>query len=696
MFRQHGISIRFIGAMVALGLVVCAASVFTLISFGAVRNSYDRMSQETLPLISTAANLSQIAQAIASGAAGLISAEDENQRRVIQHGFHDQLRDLDSYLDGLLSQFVPSQPASREAVDRVREMQTLLAGNLEALDTAVRSHIQALDSLNQSIDTARAVMDSTLVLARSVDGEACADQIAGPVGPGPPLAEAIGQGPDPGTTPQDQQTTRAWIIQTQQLLNGFIGIGRLTNPALVRRDQGRLEPLIASVLATAPPASLPESEQALVTAIVADVEGLANPDTGIAAQALTRIVTDRRLRGLGGENSLVASRFLASVSTLTAILESELSAQELAISGLSDRTLFVLIGVAVFTAAAVIVLSIFLQRSVIARLFRLRDALRATVAGAQHPTTIPVEGHDEIHEIGAAARYFVKTIEDREHRLRLAKNAAEDLARQAESANRAKSVFLANMSHELRTPLNAIIGFSDLITDDPDTPQVSQDFASDINRSGRHLLSLINNLLDLSRIEAGRRSLVHRPVQAYAVMEDVRALIRFELQRNNLSLRNTIPMRATVDGDELAMRQILLNLVGNAVKFAYDGSVVTVSGDTRDGRLYVSVADCGIGIAEDQLAKVLEPFHQEASGLARAADGAGLGLAIVDSLVRLHGGVTTITSEKSVGTTVTVSFPLTVASGMPPAAAPRNASLQDRRAGAQTVQSAPQAARAKT
>ena len=246
--------------------------------------------------------------------------------------------------------------------------------------------------------------------------------------------------------------------------------------------------------------------------------------------------------------------------------------------------------------------------------------------------------------------------------LQQANTQAYEAKARAELANRTKSEFLANMSHELRTPLNAIIGFADLIATEVRGP-IGQacylEYSRDIKNSGIHLLEIINDILDLSKIEAGKLDLVEETVALPSLIQSCMRLIGERAQNASIRLSSEIaPNIPLIRADERKLKQILINLLSNAVKFTPTCGQVTVTcrADRQTG-IKIAIADTGIGIAPGDMAKVLTPFTQVENTLARRFDGTGLGLPLANSLTRLHGGTLTLESELGKGTTVTVSLP---------------------------------------
>jgi two-component system, cell cycle sensor histidine kinase PleC len=246
--------------------------------------------------------------------------------------------------------------------------------------------------------------------------------------------------------------------------------------------------------------------------------------------------------------------------------------------------------------------------------------------------------------------------------LEQAKAKSDEARRHAEAANIAKSRFLAQMSHELRTPLNAILGFSEVMKNElfgTHAVRAYKDYSNDIHNSGVHLLGLINEILDLSRIEAGRYELNEESVALAQVADECRHLLKLRASNRGIVIHDLFePDMPRLWADERAVRQICLNLLSNAIKFTpQSGEIWLKVGWTAAGGQYFSVRDNGPGIPESEIPIVLDTFGQGSNAIKSAEQGAGLGLPIVKSLVELHGGTFSLKSKLREGTEVIVTFP---------------------------------------
>ena len=231
----------------------------------------------------------------------------------------------------------------------------------------------------------------------------------------------------------------------------------------------------------------------------------------------------------------------------------------------------------------------------------------------------------------------------------------------AEAANHAKSEFLANMSHELRTPLNAINGFSEIMSSEMFGPLGHpryKEYANDILGSGQHLLSLINDILDMSKIEAGKLNLRFEPVVIDEVVEDTLRLVRQKADKAGLKVRVHLPNLPEISADFRALKQILLNLLTNSVKFTPTGGTLTISAIATDSNVHITVADTGIGIASKDMERLARPFEQIENQFSKTKEGTGLGLALTKSLIEMHNGRFEVDSILGEGTTCTVILPI--------------------------------------
>ena len=284
----------------------------------------------------------------------------------------------------------------------------------------------------------------------------------------------------------------------------------------------------------------------------------------------------------------------------------------------------------------------------------------ATLFGAGTRIPCYVNAGEIFDDGGAVLRYHATITDVTE--ISDARISLERQNLELETSNRAKDQFVANMSHELRTPLNAILGFSEMMRTETFGPLGApqyKEYLDDINNRGKHLLEIINNILDLSKIEAGRFELKEEEVDPSDTIESSIRLIREQARGHNIEIGTQVPAdlpKLWVDGQKV--KQMLINLLSNAVKFTPEGGHITISARTEtDGHLAISIADDGIGIADADQEKVFRPFGQADAGLNRKFEGTGLGLPLAKAMVELHSGRLELDSRLDHGTTVTLHFP---------------------------------------
>ncbi len=253
------------------------------------------------------------------------------------------------------------------------------------------------------------------------------------------------------------------------------------------------------------------------------------------------------------------------------------------------------------------------------------------------------------------------TLEEQKQKLAEMAGKYADETHRAEAANRAKSEFLANISHELRTPLNAIIGFSEIMNEGMFGALGSEkyeEYARDIYESGSYLLGMINDVLDMSKIEAGRFELNYETFNLNEMIEETMRIVFHQSQERNLNIEDSVSSKLNLEADRRAMKQILINLLSNAVKFSNDGGRIQIRARKRGNCVTISLEDDGIGISKQDLKKLGKPFEQVQNQFTKSHKGSGLGLAISRSLTEMHGGAMKIRSINGKGTIVSLRIPI--------------------------------------
>ena len=333
----------------------------------------------------------------------------------------------------------------------------------------------------------------------------------------------------------------------------------------------------------------------------------------------------------------------------TTIAEATTAAEEaLTISSI------LLLGLSVLSLLLVGFLALALDRNISARLRKLQESMQL-VASGERSVDIPDEGRDEIGEMGRSLSTFVNTLNHQERSLRRARN-------EAVQANRAKSLFLANVSHELRTPLNAILGFSEIIrTGALGKPQPSRygDYANDIHESGQHLLDLINDILDMAKIEAGKTELRETIVNVSSAVNDALRIVSQLAREAHITIETEIPpVLPPLWADSRMLVQMCTNLVENAIDSSPPGSAITVSANVNElGQLVVMVEDRGMGMSPSEVDRALKPLEREDVDTTREVDGTGLGLPLISQYVKLHDGDLVLDSHPGKGTVAKIVFP---------------------------------------
>ncbi|MDI6784995.1 MAG: ATP-binding protein, partial [bacterium] len=286
------------------------------------------------------------------------------------------------------------------------------------------------------------------------------------------------------------------------------------------------------------------------------------------------------------------------------------------------------------------------------------------IASGKLDVRIATHTNDELSELATAfntmAEQLQKSYSDLEQKVKERTAELEFANLRLRKADRLKSEFLANMSHELRTPLNSILGFSELLKEPAFGPLTEKQFEylNNIASSGRHLLELINDILDLAKVDAGKIELHLEPLPIVQLLDEVQSIVRSIAKEKNIRvLRELPPDLTTIPVDHSRFKQIMYNLLSNALKFTPENGTVTITANPEKDAVRISVQDTGIGIAEEDQARIFNEFEQVDGSRARKYEGTGLGLALTKRLVELHGGNIWVESEIGKGTKFTFTIP---------------------------------------
>ncbi len=632
-------------------VITVLASALGIFAFVQSRAALDHITLSRLPTAATAYQIAQQTEAIAATAPSLLASRAQTQRQTAADRISDQLKwlgDLVAHLKG----------GGVEGVINIERKKDLLFETFKTLDGLVQVRIAIQTQKQKAV---RALTASSRALQDAID------EIAAELTKHQATATA----------------TATHNLELTHLLASVRDFGKAAHnnllaaanaPTSFNMKNLRKEFQETAKRAESEIGNLPQSLAARVAKSFQELERFGFGEGNLfelrdrelkAAAAAERMVY---AYNQNGKTLVFAANVLIQAAQDDIDAATQRSRENLQIYG------WILAAIAVSCVFGAVFLAIHIGRNIGGRLGALQKSMAIHASGGI--SEIPSGGNDEITHMAETLKAFIAIIRLREQELRYARDALQQKVEEiqqsktklraakeeAELSNRAKSEFLANMSHELRTPLNAIIGFSELTRTQAFGPIEDSryiDYAKDINDSGHHLLQLINDILDLSKIEAGKLELHESSFDLAKVIHSCLHIIKERATLGDLSLVPRIPPGLpAINADELKLKQILLNLLSNAVKFTEPGGTIELSVEASSQHgLTLQVRDTGIGIAKENLTHILTPFTQAEATFNRTYEGTGLGLSLTNSLVELHGGTLSIDSEVGVGTTLTVWFP---------------------------------------
>lgn len=602
--NRFGVSLKVssgIGIIVAVTLV---AGITALLTLQALQSGYRQVAEHNIPHLVESGKMMGTVRALEAKGVEMAAA----QSPVDVSRIRNQTQDLKALLLSGLAQMKAidtEEPVNGETASKplsvIHEQLAFLDENFSQLETIVKKRIQAERSFHSAFQT---MLD--------MQGE----------------EESLNALSHLHREFEHSEQGRRWLDRQFDILSALNNLHLVTSRPRFRSLQRKIA--IQTAEARAIFRTLDASEQADLTPLNELISWGLHKTEGPLEKRRQLLDLKEQEKGLLNANSRIVTLLVAEVTDLFALEYQEVLDGNQAFQTLADNrsSLMILFSVASLVIAVVIVG--YLNHSVLRRLNALKGQMLETMqeTGGPQDRSQDRQG-DEITEISNVLNHFYEQIQERESRLRRARDKAEQLAVRAEAANRSKSTFLANMSHELRTPLNAIIGFSEIIKSGM-RKGAEAEYAEDIHQSGTHLLNLINGILELSKIEAGKHELDHEPVDIRTITQEVQRFFSIPVRDKELTVASEF------DGD----------------------SIIRISGERADPQYRIRVIDDGVGIDASELEKVMEPFHQAKDGYDETIEGTGLGLAIVRNLVELHGGTLTLESANGQGTVATVTLPV--------------------------------------
>ncbi|AWK88507.1 hybrid sensor histidine kinase/response regulator [Azospirillum thermophilum] len=599
--RRMGLGLSL---MVAVLLAVSGAAIYDLAQF---RQALSTLSNGALPRITTGAVVTGGLQQVLAQATRLGAAASHPERRVT--------------LDALMRELDAVVLSARDLSDI--DGSATLAGVLSTLTLTVKD----LDGLVARRIDAAARADAALDEARRLSAEA--DRLVAAVLPTLP--------------PEHLGALAAWTTEVNRVLTESTHAGS----SRYQREILRVEKEAAAVLAALPAryAALPPEQAARFAGLNRRLEAALLGRDGLLPSLVERQTATARSKALTQQVVVMVEEVVKIARSLFERINATAAGEAANLSAMAARQTSVLIGLGGLGFLIAAGVYLYLRGFVTLRLVRLNGAVLDRVEGRQTP--LPEDGSDEISTIARSIRHFLDEIARRQQQV-------EEARERAEEASRAKSDFLANMSHEIRTPMNAILGLSHLALRG-DMPPAQRAYLGQIRTSATTLLGIINDILDVSKIEAGMLTLEQVPFDLSAVLGNLATVAGLSARDKGLDLRIDVgpDVPAALTGDPLRLGQVLLNLVNNAIKFTQQGGVTVAVGMARSGEgeaeLAFAVRDTGIGMTAEQIGRLFQPFSQADSSTTRRYGGTGLGLAISRRLTRMMGGDIAVESRPGEG-----------------------------------------------
>jgi signal transduction histidine kinase/CheY-like chemotaxis protein len=628
---RRTIAAKLLAAFILIAALTAIAALVAVLQFGRIEAAMGRLTEESLPEVKFALAVESNARAIAADGARLAGATSEVQR-------FGRMNDATERVGQLWSALSRLRDATNDtaAIEKLQPLIAQLDGQIGQLERNVRERISVASALDIAI--ARLTRDSTELAERLLLLPRQPDQL-----------QLVINGLRGDTYRGVGVLYRAATASDSK----SVAAGQKQFDEIRERFEGGLNFMMADT-------SFDRAEAEAINKVARSVLALGSGAGGVFALRTSDLEERAAAEVLQVGLEKSAEDMQVQVSALVSSVEAAAAETAGATKNALDNTRFWLIGISLLSlVVAVFVAWFFVQRYVVARLQQLTNAMLAVASGRLNAKLPPI-GSDELGDMGRALVVF----RDNAREIRNAREEAEAARHQAEAASRTKSAFLANMSHELRTPLNAIIGYSEILREDAQDrgDKASEDDLVKIETAGKHLLGLINDILDLSKIEAGRMDLHLENVDLNRLLAEVRVLVTPLIEKNGNRLDIDVPADiGTMHVDLVKLKQSLINLLSNAAKFTKGGlvklSVEKQIPDRGPPIFSFAVSDSGIGMNDEQLGRLFQAFTQADASTTRNYGGTGLGLTISKHFCTMLGGDISVKSTPGEGSTFTITLP---------------------------------------
>jgi len=628
---RRTIAAKLLIAFAVIAALTAIAGLLAGLQFSRIETAMGKFTNENLPAVKHSFAVESNAVAAAASGAELAAATSDLQRYSRMSEATEQIGKLWSALSQL-----QAVTGDSEAIEKLQTLIAQLDSSLGELDRTIGEKI----AVSSHLDNA---------MARVTQNSAS-------------LAERLLQ-----LTPQDQAAQKALSDMQGDTYrsSGLLYQGATTmSPLVVSSTQAQFDGLVsrfqASLKTISEDPSLAREQLDHLNAAVRSVLGFGAKQGGVFTLRDTDLTQRANARKLQASMEAAAADMEKLVLDLVARAETS-AADTMALTRHAiETTRYWLMAISITSVIlAALIAWLFVVRYVIARLLQVTNSMLA-VASGQLDAPLPPTTPDELGDMSRALVVF----RDNAREIRHAHEEAEAARHQAEAASRTKSAFLANMSHELRTPLNAIIGYSEILREDAQDrgDKTSEADLVKIETAGKHLLGLINDILDLSKIEAGRMDMHFEDVDLRKLLADVRTIVTPLVDKNGNTFEIEVPTDiATMHIDLVKLKQSLINILSNAAKFTKGGVVkLTLSRGMSDARKPVfrfAIKDTGIGMSEEQIGRLFQAFTQADASTTRNYGGTGLGLTITKHFCTMLGGDIVVTSAPGQGSTFTITLP---------------------------------------